>query len=366
VIKAEDILEKLTTQHVIQILNEQHIEYKDENNIKTIKCKTVCHCGNSFKLTYMKEEKFFYCLSECGGMSIFSLLMNINGWKFQQSMGYIAKIVGISMNFQKPKTFGKTKKIIKDWEFIEKYRKNNKRTKTRYELPTYDKKLLNVFDDIYPSSWLDEFISLESMRRFGICFHTSEFATIIPHYGFSGNLVGIRSRHFLQRHIDAGRKYMPTILENIVYAHPLQFNLYGAFQNKKIIQKKKKVLLLESEKGVLQCQTYYGDNNFSVAQCGSSLSNAQRDILVYDLKVEEVIIGLDKQYENLESKEHDDYIKKVSKIADKLVNYVNVYIIYCTDDQLGYKESPTDKGKETLESLMNEKIRYYKNDNDEE
>ena len=365
-LKAEDVLKQLTTQHVIQILDEQHIEYKDENNIKTIKCKTVCHGGNSYKLSYMKEDKFFFCLTECGGMSIFTLLMTINDWTYPQSLSYVAKIIGIKITYQKPKTFGKTKKIIQDWEFIDKYRKNNTRTKTKYELPSYDKKILNVFDNIYPSSWINEFISLESMRKFGICFHTSEFASILPHYGFNGDLVGIRSRHFLQRHIDAGRKYMPTILENILYAHPLQFNLYGAFQNKAIIQKKKKALLLESEKGVQQCETFYPNDNFSVAQCGSNLSNAQRDILVYDLKVDEVIIGLDKQYEDLESKEHEDYIKKVTKIADKLVNYVNVYIIYCTDNRLSYKMSPTDAGKEVLESLMNEKIRYYKNDENED
>jgi len=38
--------------------------------------------------------------------------------------------------------------------------------------------------------------------------------------------------------------------------------------------------------------------------------------------------------------------------------YINVYIIYCDDDRLGYKDAPSDCGKETLESLMREKIKY--------
>ncbi len=374
-VTTEQVLEKLETKHIIQILDEHYIEYKDENNPKHIQCKTVCHGGNSYKLWYLKQEKFFYCFTECGGMSVFDLLITINGWSFSQALSYVANKVGISINYNKPKAFGTAKKKINDWDFINKYRKNKNRVKVEHYLPKYDKNILKVFDNIYPSSWEDEYITTDSMRKFGICFHTSEFATIIPHYGLNGDLVGIRSRHHLQQHIDSGRKYMPTILENKMYAHPLQFNLYGAYQNKETIKKKKKVLLVESEKSILQCESYYPNDNFSVAQCGSNLSNSQRDILIYDLEVDEVIIGLDKQYQTIgkydnegnfiEDKEHAEYVKKVKKIADKLVNYVNVYIIYCVDSRLDYKSSPTDHGKEILEQLMKEKIRYYKNEENE-
>jgi len=41
-----------------------------------------------------------------------------------------------------------------------------------------------------------------------------------------------------------------------------------------------------------------------------------------------------------------------------LVNYVSVYIVYCDDDKISYKDSPSDKGKETLENLMKEKHKY--------
>jgi len=358
----EKLIDKLTVDHVLQILDEYRIEHKEDNNSKYIKCKTVCHGGNSFKLYYLKKEKFFYCFTDCGGMSIFTLLQKINDWTFSQAFSYVGRIVGISTTYEKPKTFGKRKKKVEDWDFINKY-KNNKQRKDdsfHYDFEPYNENVLKVFDKVYPSSWIEEYITPYAMDKFGIRFHTSEFSAIIPHYNIKGELIGIRSRHFLQHHILAQRKYMPTILECEMYAHPLQFNLYGAFQNKETIKKKKKVLLVESEKGVLQCCSYYGNNNFTLAICGSSLSNYQRDMLIFDLDVDEVIIGLDKQYKNTDGEEHEKYIKKVKKIADKLVNYVNVSIIYCTDDRLSYKDSPTDKGKEVLESLMNEKYRYYK------
>lgn len=368
----QKVLDALTTEHVIQILDEYCIEHKDDNNPKHIRCKTVCHGGNSFKLYYLKDKKFFYCFTECGGMSIFTLLTTINGWTFMQAFSYVSKIVGMSLSYEKPKTFGQRKKRITDWDFITKYKNNKKQQKNSFNYVSmpYNESVLQAFDKIYPSSWEKEYITPYAMDKFGIRFHTSEFSVIIPHYNIQGALIGIRSRHFLQYHIEAQRKYMPTILENEMYAHPLQFNLYGAYQNQHTIRKKKKALIVESEKSVMQCCSYYDEDNFTVAICGSTLSNYQRDMLVFDLDVDEVIIGLDKQYQNIgeydengewiENEEHKLYITKVKKIADKLVNYVNVSIIYCTDDRLSYKDSPTDRGKEVLESLMKEKIRYYK------
>lgn len=355
ILTAEEVLEQLKEEHVLQILNENNIPYKMGN--KDIKCKAVCHGKDNFKLYYYKSTKTFFCYSECGFMSIFQLLMNINGWDFTKALYYVANIVGISINYKKPKTFEERKKVISDWDFINIYKKKTHK-RERHNFKVYDKNVLTAFDNLYPSSWENEGIKLEAMRKFNVCFHTSEFSTIIPHFSFDGDLIGIRSRHHLSFREKEG-KYMPTFLEGLMYNHPLGFNLYGAFENKETIMKKKKLLLVESEKGVMQCESFYPNDNFSVALCGTNLTSIQRDIILYDLNVDEIIIGLDKQYQDLDSEEHERYVAKVKKIAEKFVNYIDVYIIYCTDDKLDYKDSPTDKGKEVLESLMKEKIRYY-------
>ena len=138
---------------------------------------------------------------------------------------------------------------------------------------------------------------------------------------------------------------------------------YRLYQNLKTIKRLKKVIIFEGEKSVMMCESFYPDSNFALAICGSNLSDYQRDLIVQDLGVEEVIIAIDKQYKTELSTEDDRneyerYIKKVQKIADKFVNFINVYIVYCDDDRLGYKDSPSDKGKEILEQLMKEKERY--------
>lgn len=121
-------------------------------------------------------------------------------------------------------------------------------------------------------------------------------------------------------------------------------------------------MLVEAEKSVLQTDTMFGDKNFTVALCGSNLTDYQKGIILM-LGVREVIVALDKQYETLDSDECKKWAKHIKdKIIDKLSAYVVVTVIWDTSNLLGYKDSPTDKGKETLLELMDNKIYVGTND----
>jgi len=116
----------------------------------------------------------------------------------------------------------------------------------------------------------------------------------------------------------------------------------------------------------MQCDSFFPDNNFTVSLCGMNMSNYQRD-LILSLGINEVFIALDKQYQNdiasdAEQREYDKYVRRVKKIADRFVNYVDVYIIYDDEGVLGYKDSPSDKGKEVLIELMKKKHKYIGED----
>ena len=81
------------------------------------------------------------------------------------------------------------------------------------------------------------------------------------------------------------------------------------------------------------------------------------------LGVREVIIALDKQYQTLDSDECKKWAKHIKdKIINKLSSYFLVYVIWDTSDTLGYKDSPTDKGKDVLLKLMENKIYVGTND----
>lgn len=369
---SEKIVNSLTREDIVDIMSIFGVAHENTSN-GDLKFESACHGSVSKKLYYYEfdkegeESKHFLCYSTCGGMSIFTTFMQINNWDYEETISYLANYKGISAVTHKPKKFGVKKKEIADWDFINQYKKitESKKKKLVTKLPSFDEKILNIFDSVYPSSWESEGISLEAMKKFEIGFHLIQWKASMPHRDIWGRLIGIRGRSFLQSEIDGGKKYMPMYLENNSYRHPLQQNLYGMYNNIDTIRKLKKVIMFEGEKSVLLCETFYPNNNFSVAICGSNMNNYQKDLLLYEGNVEEVIIALDKQYKNellsdAETKEYEEYIKKVEKIANKFVNYVNVYIVYCDDSRLDYKDSPTDKGKAALEQLMREKERYVR------
>ena len=179
---------------------------------------------------------------------------------------------------------------------------------------------------------------------------------IIPHYDMDGNLVGIRGRSYNIDDLIDGRKYMPAYLEKQCFKHPLGSCLYGLHENLAAIKKHKKIMLVESEKSVMQCYGYYGENCFVAATCGSSISPVQIDLLL-KLGVEEVILAYDRENDtNPESEQTREYEQKLLKVVLPLTKYMNVYIVMDYEGLLPPKGSPSDMGQETLEKLMKKKI----------
>lgn len=208
-----------------------------------------------------------------------------------------------------------------------------------------------------PVEWIKEGISSEVMRYYNIRVDTALHKIIIPHLDPQGNLIGIRGRSYDPFEVADGKKYMPIFIEGEVYKHPLGKNLFGLYQNKETIKRLGKVLICESEKAVMQAASFYGiDNCFVVATCGSNLTQAQIQLLM-DLNISEIILAYDKEYHGKIGEEEEViYEEKLLKTLRPLSQYFNTYILLDNDNLLGYKDSPTDKGKEVLEQLMKNKI----------
>jgi len=323
---------------------------------------TICHGSNSKKLWYYKESGLFRCYSSCGSMSLFDLVMNILNIPFKEAFKYIADFKGIDVHGIKPKGIIRREKENTDLKFLRLHRKKNE--KRKITLPSYQENILKVFDDYMPSSWVDEGISPSIATYFEIKIYFNQQKAIIPHRDINGQLVGIRSRNFNSWQVDNGLKYMPVRIQGLTYKYPMNFNLYGLYQNKENIRKFKKVIVFESEKSVLLYGSIYGqDNNITVATCGMTFSLYQRDLLI-SLGVTEIIIAYDMQYElnkidkqnKKKWEEYCSYFKRLIKIAKSTMDYCNISIISCWDDRINYKDSPIDKGKEIFEELYKERF----------
>lgn len=351
---AKEIREGLSVDQVIQVyqsLGGQ--EYKFDNN-NDLLLTTICHGGDGLKLYYYVKDKTFHCYTGCGdSFDIFELVQRVKGYSFIQATSYVANLFGIKTTRRKGFI---TNHLINDWDIISKYEKiniDNKKT-----LQVFDENILNFYSDLYHMSWLQDGITVETMKKYKIKFDVLRNRIIIPHYDINGNLIGIRCRNLNEDEVEAGRKYMPVYIQGDEYRYTLSLNLFGFYQNKEAIQRTKKIMLFEAEKSVMQVDSMFPDNNFTCAVCGSSISNYQRDIILSS-GVREVFLAFDKEFKNADSEEANIYAEKLKRLANKFTPFTTVYVLWDDINLLGYKQSPSDKGKEVLLDLMKNKYEVF-------
>jgi hypothetical protein len=362
VIDKDYLIERITDTHVVNILKRFGAVPCRAVREKEIWFQTICHGGNSHKLCYYRESKSFYCYTNCGQMTLFNLVMKLKNCTFSESIKFVASEIGISNRQGFSNRYNnQTLELNK----IDKYIKLRRFKKTVIEnLVKIETNILDYFEDnVFYSGWIFEGISIETMILFGIRWYELEKHIIIPHHNSLGELIGIRRRSLQEK--DIRNKYMPEIIEGIQYNHSLNINLYGLYQHLNAIKKFKKIVIVESEKSVMLAHEYYGKDTFVVATCGFNISNWHRDMIL-SLGVEEVILGFDKDFELLDYEKHDEnsaeykkyqrYINRIYSLAHKFTAFCRTYVLWDTANLLERKDSPFDRGKDVLETLMKNKI----------
>lgn len=361
---ANEIKELLTEDQITTLLISLGSDEPRSDNNGNPMYQTVCHHGESHKLYYYKDSKMFKCYTECSdSFDIFELVQRNRDCTFVESINYICGL----FNIQQTRSKGfitSSKHLIEDWDVINKYLKNQYMP-VNIVLNIIDPNILNLFKDLYHISWINDGISIEAMQKHQIKFDISRNKIIIPHFNIDNQLIGIRGRALNKDEIESGRKYMPLYIEKTEYNSPLGRNLYGLNKTKDAIKRIGKVAIFESEKSVLQCETFYGVDNFAVAVCGSNITNYQRSLLL-QLNIREVFICFDKQFTKKDSEEAYKYADKLRRLASKFSSYVTTYVLWDNNDLLGHKESPSDKGKLTLEALMKDKYEVQCDGEEEE
>lgn len=348
--KCDFLVDNLDADQIIGLLSSLGADrYEDKGEY--IVFPTICHNESSedasMKLYYYKDNHFFFCYTECGGMSIFNFLKHYYetrgiSYDWYEDVFCVVEHCSVSQIFETQETIHFEKK--KD-----KYKKREVN-----ELPEFNKGVLDVFTKYYPIEWLNDGISKEAMDKFNILYSISQNKIIIPHYDVSGRLVGIRGRALNEWEVELGAKYMPIELEGKWFKHKLSLNLYGLYENKENIKETGICYLFESEKSVLQLENF-DMPNCGLAVCGSSFNILQLKILMKECHPKEIVICFDKEEKEGESK----YLEKLIGLCSKYKNYCNFSFVYDRDNLLDMKDSPSDRGQEVFKQLL-EKRRKIK------
>ena len=361
------ILSSLTRDDVKKIIEGLGCaDYKEDSQGNLCFSTALCHGGDSpYKLVYYEPKSgdtehrygIVHCYTCGDSYSLIELVIRANRVKGKtitwfKALSWIAQVTGRTDKTIEPPSPGLKK--IDDWRWINRFK--SAEYKKAIELPEINENILDIFSYLPYEGWIEEGISPEIMSEFEIGYYVRDNAISIPHRDTNGRLIGIRERHLDKQEAEAFGKYTPIRVENQILNHPLGQNLYGIWINKDRIMESRKVLLVEGEKSVLQCNSMFGDNSFALAVCGSNITQEQTRMLLEDLKVSEVIIGFDREYEDPYSYQAEIYKNKLLKKVIPIVPYCKVSLLLDDKDRLGYKDSPTDKGKNVLLELLDEKI----------
>ena len=347
---ANEFIQTLNDRDVYSLLEHLGGNHKETN--RGLDAQTICHNhdgSGKHNLRYFSESHSFTCFSNCGTMSIYDLVGKVLELDFYNSFKYVLSFFNQSIYDMSYKQKSYEDDI--DLSFF-----NREFKVESNKLKELSPKVLNPYYDMYYQGWIDEGISIKTMQKYNIKTSIIDEQIIIPHYDEDNRLVGVRCRNLNKRLVDDGKKYMPVFQGGDMLNHSTGSVLYGLNFNKEMINKRRKIILFESEKAVMQLDSYMPDMSIGVCLSGSSLTNKQIEI-IKDLNVDEVIVAIDKDWERLGDETEKYYAKKIEEtILKKLSNMFHVSVLWDLENDLETKMSPTDKGPIVFKKLLNNRI----------
>lgn len=364
------ILNSLTIEDVIAIVQSLGSAEPKKDSNGNIIFQTICHNepnqANSYKLYYYHESsdkyqgRTFHCYSGCSeSFGIVELVIRANRVQgktitWYKALKYIGTITN-KLTTLNAEQIEHKREIIDDFTWINRIKAVQKKHKNTPTLKEINENILEIFTYIPHESWLTDNCSREALSRFEIGYYGLTNQITIPHRDKNGRLIGIRGRFLDEKDIKQVGKYVPLQINNEFLKHQLGNNLYGLHITKDRIKRIKKIMIVEAEKSCIQAYSYFKDDSFVVAICGSNITPTQVKIIL-GLGVEEVMFAPDRDYHGAQSFEAEIWFNKQVKKIAPFVPYCKTYLIADSKNRLEYKDSPTDKGKDILLELMKEKI----------
>lgn len=364
--EVKDLLKKVREEEVIHILSELYSAHYIHDKEGNLIFESICHGSTSHKLYYYQDEEVgkFHCYV-CGThCNIVDLLIELEGYTFNESMRVIGECLGINTNtYRRERGLKRINQVNTDLEFLSLH--NRKKRVIRKVETIYDDKVLDNFDCVYPLCWRQEGIDGVTAEKFDIRYDYEENRAIIPVRNLEGDLIGVRVRNFNDSAVDRGFKYLPLEYQGESYRFPTSTTLYGLYENQEVIKSKRRVILFEGEKSTQIVDSFYEGNCYALSTYGTNFGVVHRDILL-TLGVTEVTFAWDKEYcEEYFGESYDNtkeqklmygFLDKLKKACTLLHSYVTINLLIDFDDELDLKDAPVDKGKEVFESLLKKKV----------
>ncbi len=311
---------------ILEVTDFHSISFFD--NKKEIRC-AYYEGGNHTSVAINCETLQTYVFSKGIGGDLFYIISLHNNWSMSQTLNLIYKILNIKDINELDIPF-----IFEG--FYKKISTFNKQDKENI-LPV---NTLNRFVNHPSVRFAKDNISYLTQYKFKIKYDTITNRVIVPWFNKRGDLVGITGRYNFN---DIGNNPKWKAIENF----PKGNYLYGLYENQKEIEEMDYVIIGESEKFVMQLDSYGYHNGLALGNCTITDKQAR---IIKSLPVKKIIIALD------EGVNIEHILAQCEKLKGGIFNNnKEIWCIYDNENKVipkGSKASPTDFGKEKLEYLL--------------
>lgn len=199
-----------------------------------------------------------------------------------------------------------------------------------------------IFDEDDLKIWIDEGISLDVMREFGVRYDPITDRIVYPIRNISGEIVNVGARTLDPDYKIKGlRKY--SYLQGWGGGMDVVYGLYENFQK---VKEKQFLILFEGAKSVLKAASWGIRNTGAILTSHLNVNQIRLLLSTCALNNVAIIFALDKDVNVADDKN-----------IKKLTRYLNVFYLMDTEGLLDDKDSPVDKGLEVFKTLCRNKRR---------
>lgn len=304
----EQILSELGCHHIVNKCDYITCGNKDGDNRQAI---TIYLNDNLTCVNYTRQLS-----KDKRTHDIFDLIGFAEGLSFPEALKWTCDMLGLDY-YQEPKDIPDSLQILKMLKAME----QENGTEDNTPLKPISEKILTYYLPYGNKMFEDDNIPLSIQEEFEVSYDPATNYIAIPIRDELGSLVGVKGRWFGDPD-EVNNKYL--YLEKCNKSRVL----YGYFQNKEYIKNDTKLLVVESEKAVMQLAGMGYRNVVSTG--GKTISKTQVELITRTGCTPIIAFDKDVTEEELES------------IAEMFMDGISIYAIIDKDNILDEKQSPSD------------------------
>lgn len=290
------------------------------------------HNERTPSFTVTPDKHLYHCFGCKASGNVISFEQQMFGLTYGQAVEKLANQYGIDREIRP------TSESILLMRKYSRCKKKYDETSSHIVLPS---DYMNRFVSSPASEWINEGITAEKQKEFGVKLDMSSNRIVYPVYDVSGNLINVKGR---TRYEDYKALGIPKYI-NYFKVGDLDY-LQGLNRTKKAVEERHELIIFESIKSVMKAELFGTPNAVSAE---TSTLNIFQIKLALSMHCN-VTIAFDNDISKAES----------AKFLSTLRKYTNIYWIDDKEKLLGTRQdkmSPVDKGKDVWNYLYERKIR---------